>query len=94
VEISKAEISKDVEVPWEWRVGARLVEWRTGVNPLNFLSKWKTFIGGVGAIATGVSLMMNGDWEAGMAMVSGGFIALGWGGKLERAASAADGQKK
>jgi hypothetical protein len=85
VEISKAEISKDVEVPWEWRVGAKLVEWRTGVNPLNFLSGWKTFIGGIGLIATGITRMAEGDWQGGATLIAAGMAAMGIGGKLDKA---------
>jgi len=57
------------------------------------MSGWKTWVGGLGMIATGIGTVIGGilaeplDWaavEKGIALIAGGIAVLGIGHKIEK----------
>ena len=53
------------------------------MNPLDFLSGYKTAIGGLASIGGGIYLMVAGETDKGFTLITMGMIALGIGGKLQ-----------
>lgn len=51
------------------RVVVRVIERKTGMNPLDVLSGYKTYIAAVGLVALGVYQLTQGDLQTGAANV-------------------------
>lgn len=55
------------------------------MNPMNWLTGYRTLIGGIGLIGLGVYQITDGQVEKGVESIGLGLAAIGIGGKLDKA---------
>jgi len=66
------------------RIAGRYLKWRYGVNPLDWLNGYKTYLGGLGMIGLGVYQISQGEVEAGLKSLAEGLAIIGIGHKMAK----------
>jgi len=73
------------EYDWLTVLKLKLLIGVVNMNPLGFLSGWKSFLGGIGLVGLGVYELTQGDIQGGIAHIGEGLAIIGIAHKIEKA---------